>query len=120
MKVQQLQLVVSFDSPSFSNPNNIIFAHVRHVKVVHPCGLGKREKTIKFCTKIAYLSQRLLVSEDFLKEILDDFQLPICIGVSDVTPVPRMATGCDYQRWKCGGPRYAYPDLKQVNIMAGP
>ena len=65
-------------SPAFNNPDNIIFRHIRHVEVVRPCGLGEREEAIKLCAEIAYMSQRLLVDNDSLKEFLDDLQLPIC------------------------------------------
>lgn len=78
--------------PSFSDPDNIVFAHVRHVKAVRPCSLGKREKTIKFRAELAYLSQCLLVNKNFLKKVLNDLQLPICTGVSNRSPVLSMVT----------------------------
>ena len=65
-------------APPLNDPGNVILRNIRHVEIVGPCSLGKREETIEFRTEIAYLSQCTIMNENFLEKFFEDLQLPIC------------------------------------------
>lgn len=67
-----------------NDPDNIFFTHMRHGEVVGSCSLGKREEAIEFRTYITNISQRLPVSEDLLKKLLDNLQLSVYSEVSNL------------------------------------